>query len=67
MFDNGTTQRRRLPGLVVGASKIGAEARGNIGPEAKTAVPPLLDALTDEPSDVRQAAAEALKKIRGEE
>jgi hypothetical protein len=42
-----------------------ARALGGIGPAAKDAVPALTDRLKDEHQHVREAAAEALKKIRG--
>jgi HEAT repeat protein len=40
-----------------------ATALGQIGPDAKTAIPALKRALQDESQNVRDAAAEALKKI----
>ena len=40
---------------------------GRIGPDAREATAALTDRLTDTEADVRSAAAEALKKIRGEE
>ena len=40
-----------------------AEALGQIGPEAKAAVPALIQALKDEDRDVGQSEAEALEKI----
>jgi HEAT repeat protein len=39
---------------------------GQVGPQAKSAVPLLTEALRDESSEVRQAAAGALQKIRGQ-
>jgi len=42
-----------------------AETLGRIGPEARAAVPALTEALKDESECIRQAAAEALEKIRG--
>jgi len=44
-----------------------AKALGGIGPDARDAVPALESALKDEDAGVRAAAAEALKRIRGEE
>jgi len=44
-----------------------ARALAEIGPEAKAAVPALEKLLKDETDYVRQAAAYALKRIRGEE
>ena len=40
-----------------------ATTLGHIGPQAKTAIPALQEALRDESQNVRDAAAEALKKI----
>jgi HEAT repeat protein len=40
---------------------------GKLGPEARDAIPALTEALKDENEVVRQKAAEALKKIEGEE
>jgi HEAT repeat protein len=40
---------------------------GRIGPAAKATIPKLESLLLDSNQDVRRAAAEALKKIRGEE
>jgi len=42
------------------------EALGRIGPDAKEALPVLERLSNDTNPDVRKAAAEALKKIRGE-
>lgn len=39
---------------------------GQIGPDARGAVPALVEALGDASPNVREAAAEALEKIRGE-
>ena len=39
---------------------------GNIGPEAKSAVPALVALLGHKDEDVRKAAAEALEKIKKE-
>jgi HEAT repeat protein len=44
--------------------KTTAEALGNIGPDAESAVPALTKSLQDADDNVRKAAAEALKKIR---
>jgi len=44
-----------------------AEALGDLGPDAKAAVPELEKLLKDRHKYVRRAAAEALKKIRAEE
>jgi len=44
-----------------------ANALGGIGPSARAAVPALEKALADPDESVHAAAAEALKKIRGEE
>jgi hypothetical protein len=43
--------------------RAAAEALGQIGPEAKAAVPALRDALRDEDGGVRRLAAAALEKI----
>lgn len=56
----GALANRRLCVLVI-------EALGCIGPDAKPAVPALENLLTDKDESVRTAAAEALKKLRGEE
>lgn len=39
---------------------------GGLGPDGRDAVPALTNALKDDSEDVRKAAAEALRKIRGE-
>jgi HEAT repeat protein len=39
------------------------ESLGQIGPQAKDAVPALRTALQDEESDIRRLAAKALEKI----
>jgi HEAT repeat protein len=46
-----------------GVRRNAAEALGRVGPEARPAVPLLVQALKDEDSDVQDAAAEALKRI----
>ncbi|MFQ5796483.1 MAG: HEAT repeat domain-containing protein [Candidatus Bipolaricaulia bacterium] len=43
-----------------------AFALGKIGPAAKDAIPALIEAVQDPDAEVRSAAVEALKKIRGE-
>jgi HEAT repeat protein len=43
---------------------VAADALGRIGPEAKEAVPGLIEALMDKHEFVREAAAEALELIR---
>jgi HEAT repeat protein len=44
-----------------------ASSLGEIGAQAKAAVPALTEALKDDDANVRQAAAGALKKITGDE
>jgi HEAT repeat protein len=41
-----------------------AEALGNMGPAAKSALPALRQALTDEDDQVRSTAEEALRKVQ---
>ncbi len=43
--------------------KVAAEALGGIGPEAKAAVPALIEALKDPEGDVRREAAQTLGQI----
>jgi HEAT repeat protein len=43
-----------------------AKALGKIGPQAKNAVPALMELLKDKESNVQKAAAEALRKIQEE-
>jgi HEAT repeat protein len=43
---------------------VAARALGTIGPAAGEAVPALEKLLTDDHQEVRQAAADALKKIK---
>lgn len=43
-----------------------ADALGAIGPDARDAIPALQQSLRDPSADVRKAAAEALKQIRGD-
>jgi HEAT repeat protein len=40
-----------------------AMALGEVGPAARDAIPPLLDALRDDDADVREAARQAIEKI----
>ncbi len=47
--------------------RVAVRTLGEIGPTAKAAIPALETMLKDEDAYVRSAAAEALKKIRGEE
>jgi len=46
---------------------LAAFALGLVGPDAKPTIPALTQALKDKDEDVREAAAEALRTIRGEE
>jgi HEAT repeat protein len=46
--------------------RTAAEAMGQIGPDARSAVPALTEALKDEDEKVRQAAQAALKKVNAE-
>jgi HEAT repeat protein len=42
-----------------------AEALGRIGPDAKVAVPSLMESLKDEQAQVRLHVMEALKRVEG--
>jgi HEAT repeat protein len=45
---------------------VAAEVLGHVGPEAEPAIPALTELLRDEDEEVREAAAEALGKIKRE-
>ncbi|MBN1461038.1 MAG: HEAT repeat domain-containing protein [Armatimonadetes bacterium] len=49
------------------ACRAAAEALGQIGPEASSAVPMLTEALHDPSAGIREAAEKALKRIQGKE
>jgi HEAT repeat protein len=66
------TSRRLLPVLAQGLKdalpqtrRVAAEALANLGAQASDAIPALEAASTDEDETVRQAAQDALRKIRG--
>ncbi|MDD5015970.1 MAG: GNAT family N-acetyltransferase, partial [Atribacterota bacterium] len=54
---------RKLKSEDLEERKFALQALGNIGPDAKEAVPLLINALEDTSSDVRRKAAEALDKF----
>jgi HEAT repeat protein len=58
----GTKSYSMMPRIAFAA----ATALGNIGPEAKSAIPALTQLLNYKDEDVRSAAAKALKKIKKE-
>jgi HEAT repeat protein len=67
----GQKSKSAVPGLIrtlkspSGYARVmAAEALGNIGPDARAALPALTEALADK--DVTEAAAEAMRRIRGD-
>ncbi len=62
-FSGGSPRLEGPPRYYADTRSVAAEALGAIGPGARQAAPALRKALNDPNSDVRTAAAEALKRI----
>ena len=64
-FPGAVPELEGPPRYFADTRSVAAEALGAIGPAAKAARPALAEALKDPSPDVREAAAEALKKVGG--